>query len=148
MPANEISPRLFLGSMEDGADAHFLVENKVSHILAVMSPHEMRYPVRYATVAYKHVDLQDDPKAPIEDSIEITNKWIDAALSDPVAVVLVHCRLGMSRSAATVCGYLMRRDGLTFDGALALVKRARPIASPNSGFIEKLKGAEKVWTKK
>lgn len=54
-------------------------------------------------------------------------------------VALVHCNAGVSRSAAIVIGYLMSREGLAFNAALALVKAARPAIRPNPGFHEQLK---------
>ena len=49
--------------------------------------------------------------------------------------VLVHCNMGVSRSSAAVIRYLLNRDPrLTYEEALAVVRRARPIAQPNALF--------------
>lgn len=50
--------------------------------------------------------------------------------------VLVHCAMGMSRSATSVCMYLMRKFGMNFENALELVKVQRQKAEPNEGFVE------------
>jgi hypothetical protein len=41
--------------------------------------------------------------------------------------VLVHCILGISRSATLVLAYLIRKNGISLDEAMALVRRKRPI---------------------
>ena len=53
--------------------------------------------------------------------------------------ILVHCKMGISRSASTVCAYLMKSLNWSLEQALAHVKKRRPIANPNDGFIEQLK---------
>ena len=58
--------------------------------------------------------------------------------------VLVHCRQGVSRSAAAVTGYLMNRDNLGRDSALGMVRRARPGVEPNGGFMDQLQLFEKM----
>ena len=53
--------------------------------------------------------------------------------------VLVHCKMGISRSASTVCAYLMKSLNWSLEQALSHVKTCRPIANPNDGFIQQLK---------
>jgi protein-tyrosine phosphatase len=48
--------------------------------------------------------------------------------------VLVHCAQGMSRSGCLCIGYLMWRERLSRDTALAHVQQARPVVDPNEGF--------------
>ena len=55
---------------------------------------------------------------------------------------LVHCAMGISRSVSIVIAYLMRASAMSFDDALALVRKGRPIANPNPGFIKQLKQYE------
>jgi hypothetical protein len=44
--------------------------------------------------------------------------------------VYVHCRAGVNRSVMVVAAYLMWRDGLTRDAALAVIQSKRPRAGP------------------
>ncbi|CAD6568993.1 MAG: hypothetical protein ASARMPRED_002263 [Alectoria sarmentosa] len=65
--------------------------------------------------------------------------------------VLVHCRMGISRSVTLVMAYrmsrfpvrfeVMRAWGVGFPEAQIFVKGKRPMASPNRGFCEQLR----VW---
>lgn len=52
--------------------------------------------------------------------------------------VLVHCQRGVSRSATAVLFYLMSRQGMKYDDALALVQRKRPCVNPIQSFRSQL----------
>lgn len=52
--------------------------------------------------------------------------------------ILIHCMAGKSGSASIVIYYLMNL-GYSYDGALMIVKKARPIIQPNDNFIKQLK---------
>lgn len=56
--------------------------------------------------------------------------------------VLVHCAAGMSRSVSIIIFYMMHKPGRrwkTVKQALWHIRKARPIAGPNKGFIAQLK---------
>lgn len=54
-------------------------------------------------------------------------------------VCFVHCAQGVSRSGAVVVDYVMRSQGLDYDAALALVRKGRLVAQPNSAFEAQLR---------
>ena len=61
---------------------------------------------------------------------------------------LVHCAMGVSRSVSIVIAYLMRASAMNYDDAYALVRKERPIANPNPGFIKQLKQYERELASK
>ncbi|CAH2246630.1 dual specificity phosphatase 28 [Pelobates cultripes] len=56
---------------------------------------------------------------------------------------LVYCKNGRSRSATVCIAYLMKHKNLSLDDAFQVVKAARPVIEPNSGFWSQLKEYEK-----
>lgn len=63
--------------------------------------------------------------------------------SGPDYPVLVHCAMGVSRSASVVAAHLMyHRHRPTLSEALIHLKRARPIVYPNRGFLAQLRELE------
>uniref|UniRef100_A0A7R9ZF94 protein-tyrosine-phosphatase n=1 Tax=Pseudictyota dubia TaxID=2749911 RepID=A0A7R9ZF94_9STRA len=56
--------------------------------------------------------------------------------------VLVHCKLGASRSATCVIFFLMRKLGMTFDKAFALCRRRRPDVNPIPAFVTQMRKYE------
>lgn len=51
---------------------------------------------------------------------------------------LVHCKMGVSRSASTVIAYAMKEYGWTLDKAYDFVKQKRSVTRPNAGFMRQL----------
>ena len=52
--------------------------------------------------------------------------------------VLVHCKMGISRSGSTVIAYAMKQQHWPLDVALAYVRERRSIVNPNDGFMKQL----------
>jgi hypothetical protein len=52
--------------------------------------------------------------------------------------VLVHCKMGVSRSASTVLAYAMKSENWSLAEALTYVVKRRPIVKPNEGFRSQL----------
>lgn len=52
--------------------------------------------------------------------------------------MLVHCAQGVSRSASILIGYLMSREQLSYEAALAELQAVRPQVQPNAGFALQL----------
>lgn len=56
--------------------------------------------------------------------------------------VLVHCKMGISRSASVVIAYAMKAFNMSLEEALALVKKKRTCIKPNQAFCSQLKTYE------
>uniref|UniRef100_A0A8C9WJY7 Dual specificity phosphatase 19a n=1 Tax=Scleropages formosus TaxID=113540 RepID=A0A8C9WJY7_SCLFO len=128
-----VRPYLLLGKPQA---ATRMKPNGVSHILNVAYGVENAFPDLFI---HKTLSILDLPDTVITSYFQECSQFIDQAKKEK-GVVLVHCNAGVSRSAAVVIGYLMCREGLTFDDAFTLVKKARPVICPNPGFLEQLKG--------
>ena len=58
--------------------------------------------------------------------------------------VLVHCKMGISRSAATVTAFAMKEYRMSLKEALAHVKSRRSVVNPNDGFVNQLRDYEGI----
>jgi protein-tyrosine phosphatase len=58
--------------------------------------------------------------------------------------VLVHCAMGVSRSATIVTAFVMWWLRLPFEPALKFVQKCRPFACPNDGFRRQLQEFQKT----
>uniref|UniRef100_A0A8C5GN43 Uncharacterized protein n=1 Tax=Gouania willdenowi TaxID=441366 RepID=A0A8C5GN43_GOUWI len=54
------------------------------------------------------------------------------------AKCLVHCKMGVSRSASTVIAYAMKEYGWDLDTAFDFVKEKRAVTKPNPSFMKQL----------
>jgi len=52
--------------------------------------------------------------------------------------VLVHCKMGVSRSASTVIAFAMKHLHWSLETALSYVRDCRSIIKPNEGFTKQL----------
>lgn len=89
------------------------------------------------------VDVLDGPDEPISAHFSRVNAYIAAARAAG-GNVLVHCHGGVSRAATLVMAYLIGEEGLGYDNAWTLLRGARPVVSPNPGFVAQLRSFEAV----
>eukprot|EP00434_Breviolum_minutum_P003524 symbB.v1.2.003099.t1/scaffold174.1/size397799/19 len=64
--------------------------------------------------------------------------FLEAAFEDPKSKVLVHCALGVNRSATIVVAWLLETRRWTVDHALQHVSHCRPVISPAPHHKEQL----------
>ena len=84
------------------------------------------------------IKCRDHPTQDLLSHMTHACEFIDRIL-DSKRKVLVHCAMGVSRSATMVIAYLMRKHKkLGPDMVLAQVKAKRAVVKPNEGFMEQL----------
>eukprot|EP00998_Keelungia_sp_KM082_P007569 NODE_3765_length_854_cov_55.445667_g3742_i0.p1 GENE.NODE_3765_length_854_cov_55.445667_g3742_i0~~NODE_3765_length_854_cov_55.445667_g3742_i0.p1 ORF type:complete len:210 (+),score=20.35 NODE_3765_length_854_cov_55.445667_g3742_i0:74-703(+) len=130
--ATEIVPHLlYLGTSADASNVPLLRTHNIKYVLNTAKECELSLPSDMRLLQFP---LEDNSDAPISAYFEEAFHFIEEARSAGVGV-LVHCRRGISRSAAITIAYLMRRDGYRFDLAFEYVKRKRDVINPNLGFV-------------
>jgi len=92
-------------------------------------------------IAWHRFVIDDDQDEKISEHFFTVYKIISQALTDNKNVI-VHCAAGMSRSPTLVIAYLMIENRWCYEEAFNFVKRRRPIAEPNIGFVKQLKALE------
>jgi len=85
----------------------------------------------------------DDPQEPISRFFpQMTDVIAEAvAARHPT---LIHCAAGMSRSVTIVAAYLIAERGMSAAEAVAFIKKRRPFAQPNDGFMAQLEAWRKL----
>lgn len=90
---------------------------------------------------HKWIDLEDDLDSSIYEQIAQALAWIEVNLK--TKNVLVHCHMGISRSASIVLAFLMKNYKLSLDGAFNHTVGIRKTIGPNEKFWTELKKYEK-----
>ncbi|XP_031304456.2 protein phosphatase Slingshot homolog 3 isoform X1 [Camelus dromedarius] len=140
--ASRIFPHLYLGSEWNAANLEELQRNRVSHILNMAREIDNFYPERFT---YHNVRLWDEESAQLLPHWKETHRFVEAARAQGTRV-LVHCKMGVSRSAATVIAYAMKQYGWSLEQALHHVQELRPIVRPNPGFLRQLQTYQGILT--
>nr|XP_033797027.1 dual specificity protein phosphatase 13 isoform X2 [Geotrypetes seraphini] len=93
------------------------------------------------SIDYYGVPASDLPDFDMSKYFFPASEYIQKALSIPEAKILVHCAVGISRSASLVLAYLMIHHRLSLVEAIKTVKKHRVI-SPNRGFLKQLQNLD------
>ena len=92
--------------------------------------------------AVLYFGINDDPQSCLDDpTLEALALSCRAWLRGGGDVIF-GCAAGVSRSSYADCATLMVALGLKFDDAIALIRKGRPVANPNPGFVEHLRKME------
>nr|XP_054493411.1 dual specificity protein phosphatase 13 [Agelaius phoeniceus] len=152
---DEVWPNLFLGDLVTANNRFVLWKMGVTHVLN--AAHGTSYShggqdFYGATIDYYGVPAHDLPSFDISQFFFSAAQFIHNALNTPGAKILVHCAVGVSRSASLVLAYLMINHHLPLVEAIKTVKEHRWI-SPNRGFLKHLQNLDaqlrqrKDWNK-
>lgn len=89
------------------------------------------------TFDYLNIRVYDDEKTDLLKHWDNTFKYISKARQEG-SKVLVHCKMGVSRSASVVIAYAMKAYNWDFKKALQHVKEKRSCIKPNTSFLSQL----------
>lgn len=140
-PFHAITPRVLLGARPLPEQLPKLREAGVTHVLSCLEPHA-RPTVVFLERDFEtlFVPLRDGAGEDIAAHFPHAFDFIDAA--GPSAKVLVHCQVGVSRSATLVTAQVMRTERLRFYDAYQRVRAQRAQVLPNVGFAAQLQALE------
>jgi protein-tyrosine phosphatase len=136
---NEVEPGLWIGGISARKEAE---DNGIEAIVSLLQEHDYwNLPDLPASIVEYKFHLDDrstHPPQVIHQLLDITTARLEQ-LRGEGKTVLVHCSAGMSRSAMVIMDYLIRRDNITYDRALEVLREVRYCCSPNSLFQRVLK---------
>ncbi|XP_041829243.1 dual specificity protein phosphatase 13-like [Melanotaenia boesemani] len=142
---DEVWPNLLIGDMSVANDRYSLWKLGITHVVNVahgrmysQGSHDFYGP----TVDYYGVPADDSPSFDLSRYFFPSAEYIQNALDTNGAQVLVHCAVGVSRSASLVLAYLMIHHHYTLLEAINKVKERRWIF-PNKGFLKQLCALDK-----
>ncbi|KAL1494250.1 hypothetical protein ABEB36_009875 [Hypothenemus hampei] len=130
----EIFDHVYLGSEWNASNYEELQRNGVGHILNVTREIDNFFP---GTFDYLNVRVYDDEQTDLLKHWDDTFKYITKAKNEG-SKVLVHCKMGISRSASVVIAYAMKAYNWDFNKALLHVKEKRSCIKPNTNFLTQL----------
>ncbi|RWS21286.1 protein phosphatase Slingshot-like protein [Leptotrombidium deliense] len=131
---SEICEYLYLGTEWNASNLEELKHNGITRILNVSREIDNFYPGMFD---YYNVRVYDDETAELLRHWEETYRYIQEARKEG-GKVLVHCKMGISRSASVVIAYLMKYKNWSLSKTLEYVKKKRNCIKPNTGFLEQL----------
>jgi hypothetical protein len=134
---------LFISGEYIAKNKHILEACGITHIVNAAASVIPSYFEDAGKIKYLNVFLMDDEYEDVECVFYLARNFIQSALSKKENKVLVHCRQGVSRSAAVVISYYMITNKWTYNEAFQYVRKKRPIIDPNIGFMAQLRQFEK-----
>ncbi|NXS72457.1 DS13B phosphatase, partial [Pandion haliaetus] len=138
---DEVWPNLYVGDLYVARDKAQLSRMGISHVVnAAAGRFHDTGPKFYKDlpVDYYGVEAEDSPNFDLSIYFYPVAQYIRAALNSPRGKVLVHCAMGISRSATLVLAFLMICEDMSLADAIQTVRSHRGIC-PNSGFLRQLR---------
>ncbi|CAH8849778.1 unnamed protein product [Trichobilharzia szidati] len=133
--ASVIFDHVLLGTTFNASNRDELERRNVTHILNVTREIDNFFPGD--KFEYKNIRVYDDEQSSLLPYWEETHRFINEAKVLGTRC-LVHCKMGISRSASTVIAYAMKEHNWDLETALSFVKCRRPCVQPNPGFMREL----------
>lgn len=130
----EIFEHVYLGSEWNASNLDELQNSGVHYILNVTREIDNFFP---GTFEYHNIRVYDEEATNLLEYWNETYKFITKA-KKAGAKCLVHCKMGVSRSASTVIAYAMKEYGWDLDTAFDYVKEKRAVTKPNPSFMKQL----------
>ena len=97
-------------------------------------------------INFLHIPLLDSCNETIHDHFVSFSDFIEEQINLGKST-LVHCHMGISRSATLLCSYLIAKKNMSAHQAIKFLKDKRSQVEPNIGFCFRLDGFEKAMNK-
>uniref|UniRef100_A0A671S0R5 protein-serine/threonine phosphatase n=1 Tax=Sinocyclocheilus anshuiensis TaxID=1608454 RepID=A0A671S0R5_9TELE len=130
----EIFEHVYLGSEWNASNLEELQNTGVQYILNVTREIDNFFPSLFE---YHNIRVYDEEATDLLAYWNDTYKFISRA-KKAGAKCLVHCKMGVSRSASTVIAYAMKEYGWDLEQAFGYVKERRVVTKPNPSFMRQL----------
>ncbi|KAF9235227.1 protein-tyrosine phosphatase-like protein [Melanogaster broomeanus] len=127
-----IDDKVYIGNLSAALSQDVRKKLGITHLLSVCTEHTFDPQPNSMTITVQDSEYED-----LLIHLPGACNFIRAAL-DNGGKVLVHCVMGISRSPAVVCAYLMVSQRLSVSQSIEYVRKHRPRVHPNYGFMKQL----------
>ena len=136
---------MYLGTFESACDPSELRKLGINYILNCA--YDCKNTQLPKDITELHLKVRDESDFEIFEYFEKANTFINKVRAKG-GIILIHCKLGISRSPSFVLAYLMKYYNFSLQTALKFVRKRRPQINPNEGFMNHLDKYEKLFKRK
>lgn len=147
---SEIIPGLFIGNELSTYDEPTLAKNHITAVVSLVYAktalwQRSKFTRHVPKERHLHIGCKDSSTQDLLKNLDTICDFIDWIMrqqsKDDNGKILVHCSHGISRSAAAVIAYLMRKDRKDLAIVLDQVRAKRPMVKPSASFMVQLE----IW---
>ena len=131
-PMDHIYKNIYLGDYRAAENEQYLKQYDILSVVNCAAELQMDYKDIKSYELYLHDTPQERIIHSFEEGFEFVQRNLDHN-------ILVHCYMGISRSASFVIFYLMKVNKWDYDTCIKFIREKRPSADPNIGFEAQLK---------
>jgi dual specificity MAP kinase phosphatase len=139
-----VVPHVFIGTAEGARNADLLKQHRIRRIITIMShrlgslSRSTMETIESDGIDRKFIQCRDEPICRLDFFLHRAVEWINESVNRSENV-LVHCRVGRSRSATILIGYMYLQSlQPTISAAVSYITAKRKIVSINIGFARQL----------
>jgi Leucine-rich repeat (LRR) protein len=145
----EVLPNIYIGSASTSKNRRSLALFQLTHHVALTDPIGDSHSPESAVSDHIFQErllltISDVEAQSLDEAIRQCNGFLETAVQQGCKV-LVNSTLGVSRSAAIICAYMIKNLGVSYEEALARLRTVRGNVKPNSGFERQLLAYEKSF---
>ena len=137
---SQILPGIYLGNYINANNLEEIRRLRINYILNCAS--DIKINNLPTDVKYCHLDMIDSPQLNIFQYFGKAFAFIESARKNNCNI-LIHCKLGISRSTSILIAYMIKHYGYSVKKSLDLIKSKRKQVNPNNGFINQLYSFER-----
>ncbi len=134
---SKVTDTLYISGKPRQEDALFLHSKGVRAVLELTEEMDEHSCVMARNFKYLHIPAADEEEFDILPHLDTAVEFIYQNVREG-SPVLVHCMMGVSRSATAILAYLIKYYGMYPPGAIAYLRTKRSIINPNPGFVTAL----------
>ena len=137
---SQILPGIYLGNYINANNLEEIRRLRINYILNCAS--DIKINNLPTDLKYCHLDMIDSPQLNIFQYFGKAFAFIESARKNNCNI-LIHCKLGISRSTSILIAYMIKHYGYSVKKSLDLIKSKRKQVNPNNGFINQLYSFER-----